>query len=594
MTTPSSSAGAELATAGLALHVQTDPRLRHALTLLPEGDPLLKGVGARMFPIELNLRDRRLGGDDFRVVDFHAGPRVVIVTCIAGEVELRLTWSIGMMEALCLLVQLRTATPGSILDGTLGLSLLDHLHPGPLDRPPKHDAGIGPLTPSGRPVIRTGKYLLPWWWSSDTAGLAVIDRRAPNVSFPATYQPVTRNLPVRIRNEWMSASELILMPCAPGWLGAFTAWRDQLRAGIDLTAYKRPDFAWYRNQWVQHFTFLYGKEIFDHRRGRLDVDQLLDDGQRFGGYDGILLWPAYPRIGVDERDQFDFYDDLPGWRLGVRELADRARERGTRVFIPYLPWDMIPDSRHGIPAAAPSKLARAVEDMAVDGVFLDTMDSIRSQFRAEIDARRSGVVFCSEGQPGRQIIGEITGSWDQAEHRHIGEVDLMRFLFPEHPSFLINRHATGAHRERVIGRALFNGTGLVVWQDVFGEVLPFTDRQAALTRDTARLLRAYAHCFRGVDALPLVPTTDPAILANGFTARGGSTAVTAYNAGEASIHGDLVAWQPMGSSRYQWRQVSLDEPSEGRQGGGESISGNLAPGELAVFVGVPRDRGTAG
>jgi len=275
-------------------------------------------------------------------------------------------------------------------------------------------------------------------------------------------------------------------------------------------------------------------------------------------------------------------------------LALRARERGTRVFIPYLPWDMVPDSRHGIPAEAPLKLARAVEDMALDGVFLDTMDSIRPQFRAEIDARRPGVVFCSEGQPGGQVIGEITGSWDQAEHRHVGEVDLMRFLFPEHPSFMINRHAIGAHRERVIGRALFNGTGLVVWQDVFGEVLPFTDPQAVLTRDTARLLRAYAHCFRGVDALPLVPTAEPDILANAFTASDGSVMVTAYNAGELPIHGELVTWQPESPSRCRWRQIRLGEPSESRQAHwSESIRGDLAPGELSLFLGEARDSGMA-
>ncbi len=590
MTLPSATAVGVLATAGISLNIRADQHVRQDLTLLRDGDPLLKGVGARQFPVELSLPDGRFGGDDFSVMDFYAGPRTVIVTCTAGDVEVRLTWSIGAMEALCLLVQVRTGPPGTILDGTLGLSILDHVHPGSPDRPPSHDAGIGPLTPSGRSVVRTGKYVLPWWWSSETAGLAVVDRRAPNVSFSTTYQPVQRNLPVRIRNEWVSVSELILMPCAPGWLGAFTAWRDQLRAGIDLAAYKRPDFAWYRDQWVQHFTFLYGREIFDLRRGRLDIDQLLDDGQRFGGYDGILLWPAYPRIGVDERDQFDFYDDLPGGRAAVKELALRVRERGTRVFIPYLPWDMVPDSRHGIPAEAPLKLARAVEDMALDGVFLDTMDNIRPQFRAEIDARRPGVVFCSEGQPSGQVIGEITGSWDQAEHRHVGEVDLMRFLFPEHPSFMINRHAIGAHRERVIGRALFNGTGLVVWQDVFGEVLPFTDRQAALTRDTARLLRAYAHCFRGADALPLVPTAEPAILANAFTALDGSAVVTAHNAGESSIHGELVTWRPESPSRHTWRQVRLGGSTPSRKDpASERIYGDLAPGELALFLGEPRD-----
>lgn len=582
---------AGIATPGLSLHVTAAPHLRHQLTLLAAGDPLLKSDAARAFPIELMLPDRHLKADDFQVTAFYAGTASIIATGAAHGVEARISWSIGDAHALRMLVQVRTSVPGTVLDGTLVLSLLDHLHPGPVECPPRHDAGLGPLAPDGRPAIRRGKYVLPWWWSSDAAGVAVIDRRAPDLSFPPQWQPVRRDLTVRVRNEWSAASELVLMPSAPGWLGAFKAWREQLRARLDLSEYTRPDFAWYRDQWVQHFTFLYGREIYDHRAMRLDIERLLDDGQRFGGYDGILLWPAYPRIGVDERDQFDFYDDLPGGRDALKALAARARERGARVFIPYLPWDLTPDARHGIPAEAPRKLAQAIADMDVDGVFLDTMDSIRPQFRGSIDAARPGVVFCAEHQPGIEIVERITGSWDQAMHPHTGEVDLLRFLVHEHPSFVISRHAIGAHRRCVIARALFNGAGLVVWQDVFGEVLPFTERQTAQVRDTARLLRAYARCFRGADALPLIPTTQPAILANCFVAADGNAVVTAFNSGQEQIDGELVAWQP--PAPYRWRRIHPPAIATGAPGGERGAetdvpSGGLAPGEVAVFAGTPR------
>src|SRR5581483_6205082 len=181
--------------------------------------------------------------------------------------------------------------------------------------------------------------------------------------------------------------------------------------------------AWYRRQWLQHFTFLYGGEIFDHTRGRFDANRLLDEGLRFGGYDGLLLWPAYPRIGVDERSQWDFYDDLPGGRAALRELATQARARGGRVFIPYLPWDAPGECRHGEPPVAARELARVIADIDADGVFLDTIGAIPAQFRQEIDRARPGVVFCAEIQPGLPSIAQITGSWDQAEHRHAGEID---------------------------------------------------------------------------------------------------------------------------------------------------------------------------
>jgi hypothetical protein len=591
MTNASVFTGAGLSTPGLALRVAAGPHFIQQLTLLADDDPLLKTDVARGFPFDLTFADRVLRGDTFQITALHSAEKLLIVSCVAEDIETRLTWSVGHASALHMLVQLRTLPAGAILDGTLDLSILDRLHPGPLDRSPMHGAGSGPLTTEGRPLVRTGKYILPWWWSSDTAGIAVIDRHAPDVSFGATWQPARRLAPVRVRNEWITACELVLMPCGPGWLGAFTAWRQQLRAGMDLSEYERPDFSWYSGQWVQHFTFMYGREIMDHASGRLDLERLLDDGLRFGGYDGILLWPGYPRLGVDERTQFDLYDDLPGGRAGIRELAAHARARGTRVFIPYLPWDMPPDARHGSPAGAPRALASAVADMDVDGVFLDTMGSIRPQFRQSIDAVRAGVVFCSEIQPGGDVIPRITGSWDQASHQHAGEVDLLRFLFPEHPSFMISRHAIGAHREQVIARALFNGTGLVVWQDVFGEVLPYTDRQATLVRDTAALLRCHADCFRGAECFPLIPTTDPSIIANCFTAHEQRAVITACNVGSRPVRGDLVAWQPRDADRFRWRRVGLgsrEESAASSHWAAEYVpSGLLNPGETALFVGEP-------
>ena len=31
-------------------------------------------------------------------------------------------------------------------------------------------------------------------------------------------------------------------------------------------------------------------------------------------HDAVVIWQAYPNIGFDERNQFDFYRDLPGGR----------------------------------------------------------------------------------------------------------------------------------------------------------------------------------------------------------------------------------------------------------------------------------------
>jgi hypothetical protein len=185
-----------------------------------------------------------------------------------------------------------------------------------------------------------------------------------------------------------------------GWPAAFEHFRNRIRENFNLSQYRRPDLGWYRDQIVQHFTFMYGRELLNLETGEFEIDRFLNDGERdFGGYDGMLIWGVYPRLGVDERSQWDFYDDLPGGREGLRAMAKRARARGVRFFVPYKPWDRSSDL-HGRPdhVAGHERLAELVADVDADGVFLDTMSAISREFREELDRARPGVVFCSEGR----------------------------------------------------------------------------------------------------------------------------------------------------------------------------------------------------
>jgi hypothetical protein len=578
---------AGLTTGCLRLCVTADSTLTQTLIALPHEDALLKTETAQACPLDLTLPDVRVAGADWTAGMLYAGHDTVIATCTAAGVESRLTWSAGRFGALTLLVQLRLADDRTPVDGTLHLPLLDHLHPGDPDRSPEHDPGTGPLASDGRPLLCSKRHPLPLSWWSAQGGVLALVRYARDTQESMLLRQPPKTLPIRLRREWVDAYELILIACEPGWQGVFTAYRAYLRAGMDLSEYARPDIAWYRNQWLQHFTFLYGSEVFDHQRGQLDIVRLLDDGRRFGGYDGILFWPGYPRLGVDARSQWDFYDDLPGGRAALRECADAARRRSTRVFIPYLPWDAPPESRHGLPALAASELARAVAEIGADGVFLDTMDSVLVQFRQAIDLVRSGVVFCSEAQPGLDSLPLITGSWDQAPHERADEIDLQRFLFPERPTFMVNRHAVGTHRLAVLNRARFNATGLVVWQDIFGEMLPFTDAEAALTGEIVTVLRRYAGRFRGVDALPLIPTAHPDLYANAFIGGDGQAAVTVYNAGEQQINGELTIWSH--DDGQVWARVRAEGAPI--MIGGVPM-GAVAPGECATFVSSERRPGS--
>ena len=54
------------------------------------------------------------------------------------------------------------------------------------------------------------------------------------------------------------------------------------------------------------------------------------------------MWPSYPSLGVDDRNQFDMFRAPPGGLDGVARFVAALRARGVSVLFPYayLAWDM--------------------------------------------------------------------------------------------------------------------------------------------------------------------------------------------------------------------------------------------------------------
>ncbi len=408
----------------------------------------------------------------------------------------------------------------------------------------------------GRPIFRNADWPLPIVKISPNGrSLTLLAGRGVH---PASFAPgLVWSAPgLTLEPETVRGLEMELILHDGGWPAAFELFRARVRASFNLAQYQRPDFAWYNDQIVQHFTFLYGREILNLEIGQFELERFLDEGERdFGGYDGFLIWGVYPRIGVDERTQWGFYDDFPGGRESLRAMAQRARERGVRFFIPYKPWDRSADL-YGRPAGSdPELLAQLVADVEADGIFLDTMSAIGGEFREAIDQARPGVVFCSEGRAKGKAFEIITGCWDQSSNRDFQQgnwcaveetmpgVDLYRFIFPEHRLFVISRHAMGADRIRIIQRGFFSGMGWVVWQDIFGLVLPYSPGEAALLKKCRTIFREHRQALWNSQPTPLTKTLAPGVYANQFP---GETKRlwTFYNETEHRVNGPVLHIQP--------------------------------------------------
>ncbi|MCL2624845.1 MAG: hypothetical protein FWD31_14370, partial [Planctomycetaceae bacterium] len=186
------------------------------------------------------------------------------------------------------------------------------------------------------------------------------------------------------------------------------------KQGFDRSLYDEPSQHWLTGAYTCHFTFMYDRSFYDPESGQYTMESFLDDGDaEFGGYDVLLLWHAYPRIGACRRNQLDFYRDMPGGIAGIRDLVRQCHERNVRVFINYNPWD-VGTNREG--TTDEDFLTELVAETQVDGIFLDTMMGDSPVLREKLNAVRPGIVLSPEINPGIGDLGICNSSWAQWCH----------------------------------------------------------------------------------------------------------------------------------------------------------------------------------
>jgi gamma-glutamyl hercynylcysteine S-oxide synthase len=284
------------------------------------------------------------------------------------------------------------------------------------------------------------------------------------------------------------------------------------RAGLDPAGYREPSTDWSDTSFRQVFLFMYDASFYDRDAGRYRTTALVDRWiAMFGRVDSVLLWQGYPRLGFDSRTQFDFYRDMPGGIARLRaQVSDVLHARGIRVFVDYNPWA---DGGY-------DELAEIVRDLDADGVMLDTMTDAPDVLAREVAQRRSGVVLAPELRPRIEDLGRLRQSW--AQWIDIGDevapsILRHRWLLPRHRQFSIRRW--DASRRSDIVYSFFNGSGLLLWDNVFGSWNPYSREDRRLIAETAAIFDRYQDLFIDGEWLPLIPTGVSGLDANRWSKR---------------------------------------------------------------------------
>lgn len=370
----------------------------------------------------------------------------------------------------------------------------------------------------------------------------------------------------------------------PEWRRQLVEWREAARRGIayDDSLYRREDLRWASRCFTCGFVMMCDETFYDPGAGRFTVENFLEEGKRtFGGYDAIVLWHAYPRIGFDDRNQFDFYRDMPGGLSGLRALSHGCHRLGVRIFVNYNPWDTGTRRELRSDMDALADLVNAIE---ADGIFLDTLHQGAAEFRTRLDASRLGVVLESELELPLDGVADHHLSWAQwFDDSPVPGILRNQWFERRHRMHQIKRW----HRDHTgeLHTAWMNGGGMLIWENVFGSWIGWNEWDRSLLRTIVPIQRRYASLFLGDNWIPLVPTLQNHLYASQWDADG-LRLWTLVNRAEQSVEGDLLRVTTVVEARW-YDLVAGTEIHPQIVEGHATLYGRLGPRGMGCFLARP-------
>ncbi|GHT23185.1 hypothetical protein FACS189430_06060 [Bacteroidia bacterium] len=320
---------------------------------------------------------------------------------------------------------------------------------------------------------------------------------------------------------------------------ALIAWKSEERKKINYqdTLYRDVNFKWASSAYNCYFLMMCDETFYDWRTNQYTLDKFLTDAIRdFGRLDTIVLWQAYPLIGVDDRNQFDYYRDMPGGLERIRKISNFFHSKDIKVFICYNPWDT-GTRRENVSDI--DGLVGVIRDIDADGIFLDTLPNAGSEFREKLDSIKPGVVL--EGELALPVTSLASHhlSWAQSfEDSHVPGILRNKWFEPRHIQHGIRRWNTNHIQE--LHTAWMNGSGVMIWENIFGQWNGWSKRDKSILRAISPIQKRYSELFTTGEWIPMAdPNPVKNIYAN-LWINEGTRLWTLVNRSDENTEGQLL------------------------------------------------------
>jgi iron(II)-dependent oxidoreductase len=356
----------------------------------------------------------------------------------------------------------------------------------------------------------------------------------------------------------------------PAWIAGMRRWRNEQwkRIGYDGSQYDRPELKWTQSSFMQPQLMIQDRYFFDPASGRYTVDRYLDDlDKRFGGIDAVLIWPTYPNMGIDNRNQFDLFHDMPGGIAGIRGMVADFHRRGVRVLFPVMLWDQ---GTRDVGEPEENALAAELAAVGADGVNGDTMIAMPLSFRRASDQTGHPLAFEPEHLLVDEALAYNNMNWGQAVPE-LGSpsvipekmgvflpeyVDKYKWLEPRHMTNVSDRWQRNKTFD--LQYAFFNGIGLETWENIWGIWNGITPRDGEAIRRVAKIERQFSSLLISSGWEPHTPTLQFQVYASKWPGDR-RTLWTLINKNEFDVDGEqiVVPYRPGEKYFDVWRGVEL-------------------------------------
>ena len=287
------------------------------------------------------------------------------------------------------------------------------------------------------------------------------------------------------------------------WLKDLQHWRAErrIRTAYDPARYLVPALAWTQSSFIQPQMMVHDRYFYDPIAGRYTVDRYLDDlDKRYGGIDAVLIWSTYPNMGIDDRNQLEMVESMPGGIDGVRQMVAAFHSRVVRVLFPMMMWDQ---GTHPPGQPWPDAIAALMKQIGADGINGDTQDGVPLGFSLAAEAIAHPLAFEPESSPSDEALSWNVMTWGQYNFPFIPMIDRYKWLETRHMVNISDRWAQDKTSD--LQFAFFNGVGWESWENVWGIWNGIRPRDAEATRRMAAIERGVASFLVSPDWEPLYP-----------------------------------------------------------------------------------------